>query len=566
MKYSDLDNQRGSLSLFPLIRKPDFQRETSAWTPEQCVSLLESIVNQLIIPSLIMWESPDNGLLYILDGGHRVSVVRAWILDDWGDHATEGYYERNEFVDEIKPTAKYVRELVKSRIGEYHDYITAGNKYLEIAGSGGSPKENLSTVEFQRGLFYTSLLKGAGFQIQRVEGNYEVAESSFVRINRGGQPLEDWEITLIENRSSSLARAVMSVANGGAGRFWPEDGQSSFSSVQINEIKSNSERLHHQLFVPPFETPIKDLNQPFMVSTPYFPKHAYLLELFPIIQGTGDVERLFSRDRDADAETIIRNGKELLARASKVFDHLTGPSSDPLSLSIVPLFYFYTKAGRYVRSSLYGFISWLMSGGEDEIRTRKIIFAAHRGRYEQVIFDHDMPGALTRRIGSGPRATPGTAKFNQQLLELLVSDSSEVTSESFQAKLKVIQDKLTVPRSGKTAKEGRNFDDTQKTTINIREIFKAATRCEICGGILNLKTGTQYDHVTRFADSGVTDVAQGRPTHPFCNNMRDAIEGYKSGTQKLKLPPIAWNQFIAEGEVVQLPLFTLFDDTSFPDE
>ena len=66
LKYADLEEKKGSFSLFSLLRKPDFQRETSAWSPEQCTSLLESIVGTLIIPSLIMWESPDNGFLYIL--------------------------------------------------------------------------------------------------------------------------------------------------------------------------------------------------------------------------------------------------------------------------------------------------------------------------------------------------------------------------------------------------------------------------------------------------------------------------------------------------------------------
>src|SRR5690242_7753624 len=68
-----------------LLRKPDFQRATWAWSPEDCVLLLDSIVNDQVVPSIIMWSSPSNGLDYILDGGHRVSVALAWLSDDWGD-------------------------------------------------------------------------------------------------------------------------------------------------------------------------------------------------------------------------------------------------------------------------------------------------------------------------------------------------------------------------------------------------------------------------------------------------------------------------------------------------
>ncbi len=68
------------------LRKPDFQRATWAWSPQDCIALIESIVNAQVIPSIIMWKSPTNGLHYVLDGAHRISVVIAWLNDDWGDN------------------------------------------------------------------------------------------------------------------------------------------------------------------------------------------------------------------------------------------------------------------------------------------------------------------------------------------------------------------------------------------------------------------------------------------------------------------------------------------------
>src|SRR3954468_9563853 len=66
-----------------ILRKPDFQRETNHWTPEQVVSLLDCFVNGDLIPSVILWQSPTN--IFVIDGGHRLSVLRAWIEDDYGD-------------------------------------------------------------------------------------------------------------------------------------------------------------------------------------------------------------------------------------------------------------------------------------------------------------------------------------------------------------------------------------------------------------------------------------------------------------------------------------------------
>lgn len=59
-----------------ILRKPDFQRETNHWEPEQVVSLLECFVNGDLIPSVILWKSPT--YLFVIDGGHRLSVLRAW--------------------------------------------------------------------------------------------------------------------------------------------------------------------------------------------------------------------------------------------------------------------------------------------------------------------------------------------------------------------------------------------------------------------------------------------------------------------------------------------------------
>lgn len=53
------------------LRKPDLQRATSAWSAKDCADLLEDVLKEQVVPSVIMWLSPDN-LQYVLDGGHRI--------------------------------------------------------------------------------------------------------------------------------------------------------------------------------------------------------------------------------------------------------------------------------------------------------------------------------------------------------------------------------------------------------------------------------------------------------------------------------------------------------------
>ncbi len=86
------DFTKGGL-IGPSLRKPDFQRETNHWSPEQVVSLLECFVNGDLIPSVILWQSPT--YLFVIDGGHRLSALKAWIDDDYGDGPTSQPFCKN---------------------------------------------------------------------------------------------------------------------------------------------------------------------------------------------------------------------------------------------------------------------------------------------------------------------------------------------------------------------------------------------------------------------------------------------------------------------------------------
>ena len=50
-----------------LLRKPDFQRETNHWTPDQLVTFVASFLDNEVIPSLILWKSPR--FIFVIDGG-----------------------------------------------------------------------------------------------------------------------------------------------------------------------------------------------------------------------------------------------------------------------------------------------------------------------------------------------------------------------------------------------------------------------------------------------------------------------------------------------------------------
>jgi len=66
------------------LRKPDFQRETNEWDKEKIADFIDSFLRGDLIPAIILWKA-RNGLLFVIDGSHRLSALIAWVKNDYGD-------------------------------------------------------------------------------------------------------------------------------------------------------------------------------------------------------------------------------------------------------------------------------------------------------------------------------------------------------------------------------------------------------------------------------------------------------------------------------------------------
>src|SRR5215207_8830261 len=95
--------------ILQLLRKPDFQRETNHWSPEQISTFVASFLDNEVIPSLILWKSPT--FIFVIDGGHRLSALRAWMMDDYGDSAISSAFYKGAIPDDQKNVAKRTRTL-----------------------------------------------------------------------------------------------------------------------------------------------------------------------------------------------------------------------------------------------------------------------------------------------------------------------------------------------------------------------------------------------------------------------------------------------------------------------
>lgn len=571
LRLADLYGER-LFSQINLLRKPDFQRATSAWTPDDCVALLDSVVNEQIVPSIIQWASPDSKYNFILDGAHRVSVILAWLNDDWGDKAPASSIVDAEQLQQIKDVANIVRSLVKSKIGSFQDYRDIYEARDRVEAQHLDPEVVLGTKNYQRALFFDRLSRGSvGFHILWVPGDHRKAEQSFLKINKSGKQLTEWETKLVENRDSRFARAVMSISSvQSVEHYWPNTAPDDPDKLQleykIKEIIAGVRALHETLSTPPYKTPINRLQQPLLVASadkkPY-----YVAELLTIVEGhKGNVPEtkvLMEQDRNDNASQLIDKGWRLIADTQDVFRHLTGPS--PKSLGLIPALYFYSRDGRYVRSLLYGLIYWLCAGEDDQILAKKRLFCAHRRAFEETLLANkeDLITGLSRKTGSGPEVTLPTAKFYRGLLQALMDHDDDREAEGFKKAYARLADELRT--AGRKARAGdgadaraRDFSVALKSRARLDELVNASITCGICGGKLDVGDGVQHDHIEEYAKGGKTVAENQRLTHPFCNNNRPFIEEIIAKSRVVVLPEL--NEPEIEGRPMQL---TLFGDKDF---
>lgn len=269
--------------LFRRLRKPDFQRATNAWTPENCCNFLDSVIQGLLIPHTILWSSPRSRNIYVLDGAHRISVLRAWMTDDWGDSGNaKTYYSRFDR-NVITNAADEVREVLCREIGSFESCRKLAEAYNEDPALA-----EMQMTDRQKTIvgFYQSFEDGAGLKIHWAKGDYEFAAKSFVRINLGGQRLDNFEVFLIQNRDNPFIRSLMAVAGGqNEGEYWPGLTPTEVQQYQhaISEFNQLASRIYARLFIPGFDVPPTDVHQPLVPTTPAYPVHHTLKALMPIV-------------------------------------------------------------------------------------------------------------------------------------------------------------------------------------------------------------------------------------------------------------------------------------------
>ncbi|RWC36493.1 MAG: DUF262 domain-containing protein [Mesorhizobium sp.] len=484
-----IENLTASGMIVPLLRKPDFQRETNHWTSKQILSFLESFLDNELIPSIILWKS--DSFVFVIDGGHRLSALRSWIEDDYGDGLISNKYFSNQINVGQKKVAAATRKLVEERIGKYSAIKDA------LINQDGHTADR---VRRARNMAMRSL------DLQWVNGDSEKAETSFFKINTQGTPLDKSEELLLRNRHRSVAIAARSIVRAATGhKYW-----SKFLPDTRSQIEQNAKFLHHALFNPEVDNPIKTLDLPLGGSKSPINALELLMSLIAVTNGRQGISKKDVKDFEDDpsGEKTI----EVLRDCARVVERVSG--NNAASLGLHPAVYFYSERGRHIPDLLIGILLLFRKKIENNDSSFFKRFIQARGEMESYLVENK--GLITQAL----QLARSAVRFER------VAALYEFLIDEINAGRRIDDEKMiTVVAPGAVSKilavaqnsVGQSFSADAKSTIFLRQSLQGAMKCSICSGYLDPTKSASFDHIVRKQEGGLGSANNGQIVHPYCN-------------------------------------------------
>ncbi len=483
LSITDLSNK----FLYQILRKPDFQRETNEWDSKKIFDLIDSFIEGDLIPSIILWRS-QSGLIFVIDGAHRLSALISWIYDDYGDGSiSKKFYENNIPEDQIE-LAQRTRNLINKKIGVYSDISNASSE-------NGAPQEYINRA---------NNIGVNAIQVQWVPGDAGKAENSFFKINQKASKIDPTELKLLESRKKPNCIAARAIIRAGTGhKYW-----SDFTAENQNEIRKFAEEINKIFFSPQLKTPVKTMDIPIggKVSS------AQTLPL--ILEFINQVNNVPTNFKDLiDDDTVGDTTVNYLRNARKIAWRINSVHSS--SLGLHPIVYFYSKDGKYKTASFYAITNFVL----ELIKKNKLNdFIKARSEFEKFIINYDyITQQINRKYRSALKGLPYVSKFYFDIIEkinagLNYKESVKKIIKSDEYKYIVLSDETEEIKPLR-----KDFDTESKSAIFIKEALEIGIKCKICSGFIHSNSIT-FDHIERKQDGGTGEIDNGQIAHPYCNS------------------------------------------------
>jgi len=473
------------------MRKPDFQRETSGWTPEIIATFIESVASGDVIPSLILWRSPTTGKTFIIDGAHRASALVAWMENDYGDGEASKEFYGNNLPPQQVAAARRARDLVESKVGAFKDLLAYNRNH------------NAPTEQQQR---YAANITAIPLHVQPIEGDAAAAEKSFKRINSTAVAISKEEGRLIDSRRYPNGIATRALVRAGGGyEYW-----SRFDEPIRNDIKTTAATIYAQLIKPITDYPLValDLPNPSRISAGSL---STILDLVEILNSESGRTRQRQPEPDEDGRETLAYLERVRRSTERVFGR-----SHPGSLALHPALYCYDIRGKFVGKAFIGAIEFVR---ELEQRDKFFEFTQHRKLFEDFLISrpHLMTQIGTTQGSGGRRGVPAVKALYSSLFDGLRNRQSLpdiVAGMKLDKALSFLEWDPPIEKDS-----GRRFSDSDRAAIVIRTALDRDI-CPECGGRMYIKDRS-FDHAERLMDGGKSVASNGDLMHPYCNT------GYK---------------------------------------
>lgn len=484
------------------IRKPDFQRETTHWTPAKVVDLIRSFLDADLIPAIILWRAGRS--IFVIDGAHRLSALLAWIYDDYGDRKRSLEHLGGQITEEQRKVADRTREAVRKSLGAYQEY------------QAHKLNREAAPPHMQKRLSNLADNTLVAQWVTATDANS--AEQSFFKINQQGTPIDPTERRLLQSRGSASAVAARAITHAGSGhRYW-----SAFATTIQNQIETAGEEIYRALYDPPISNnTLTTLDVP--VAGRGYNALPFVFDLVnqansvKVADSTSAQEKDDKLPKDLDGHLTV----EYLKAIRKRIDRITGDSAR--SLGLHPVVYFYTRSGTFQPTTFLavsGFVEDLASTG------RLPDFTRNRRQFEDFLVLHkEATTLIIKQLGSGSRHIPRLRSYyNRILAGLMEGKDLEQIQESFGTLPDFAF--LTTMRPSDTrppATTGRGaFNRGTKTAAFFAAALPTGARCRLCGALVH-RNSIQFDHAVLRREKGGADLSNAQVTHPYCNSIKEVL-------------------------------------------
>lgn len=487
-------------SFFSSLRKPDFQRETAAWTPSAVCEFIKSFIESELIPTVICWQSPSR-LSFVIDGAHRLSAIMAWLMNDFGDGAESRVFYGGQIPLEQAKIAKRTRELVRKEVGLYQDVKS----------------ENQNPGSFPDLSKNARALAHVGIPLQWIKGSDATkAERAFFIINQSAVSIDPTELKLLNARTEPNAVAARAIVRNATGhKYWKD-----FRQDEIDELEKNAREIYSLLYNPPLDPPIATVELPIAghgygsQTLPLIFDFLNIANDIPVKDSSKEKKKLQLSDRGKpvgdDVLKILRNAKRL----AQIF---TG--KDPSSLGLLPAIYFYSVSGRHQPTAVLAMASLVMQLKGDK---RLLKFVSIRARFEEFLLSHKhYVNQITVKHGSMAKGYARLRDLFDFIIRQLLDGKTDAEIEESLAKHTTYHYLLSKERVKQTDKI-KEFSRKAKQVAFLQDALEMARKCPICGARKDNKSITA-DHIVDKKHGGLATTDNLNYVHPFCNSSKDAL-------------------------------------------